>query len=862
MARNSKDTRRRLASGDKDRDPTVQMHHLGGSAIVAGSSHSNGHHNNGGNGSNNGKSKHRRCPASAGRLGVWSSFGLTDSAAVTKALLVLLSVVSISVALYYQHLVHLREMTVRTPLNSPKMLSENSTSPLMDPDRYWGTYRSHLYFGLKTRSPSSPVVGMMWMTEFTRNMPPPVRHWCDQGDNLLRYGWLKHDGVNFGIQEIVEDQYTIRTEFIKRPGGDYGGDWTTKIKITPKSSERHVVVSLMFYMALDGPGNLQTITSQNRLKSISGYVKELGDFELKFNKATSTYQKYHHLVTYVSNLDILKETVQGHLKVDAWDKGRTLPYFVLRGRSVPRDAPSGPNFIVHQVTAVLPVEMEIVFESQSYRRENSLQGDSFTNLLNSYVEEFDTKFENTFHLKEKDFKTEEINFAKAALSNMLGSIGYFYGESQVKSIYTPEPVKYWETSLYTAVPSRSFFPRGFLWDEGFHNLLIVQWNPTISKDIISHWLDLINVEGWIPREQILGSEAQRKVPAEFVVQHNTNANPPTLFLPLQKIIKTLVKSEKPEDRAFLKAVYPRLKAWYAFYNETQSGNIPGTYRWRGRDPLVKRELNPKTLTSGLDDYPRASHPTDYERHIDLRCWMALASGVMLDIAKTLKMDWKPYEETYNMLTDNQLMNVFHWSESKQQYCDFGLHSDKVKLEQPKAPPPKPGQPPIKLEKVRVNVFEPKIQFVNSFGYVSLFPFLLKIVNPDSPKLMKILKDLQDTQLLWTDYGLRSLARTAPLYNRYNTEHDPPYWRGAIWININYLALQALHHYSTTEGPYQSQAKTIYDQLRANIIRNMYKEYSETGYIWEQYNDRTGKGKGSHPFTGWSALVVLMMAEKY
>lgn len=147
MARNSKDTRRRLASGDKDRDPTVQMHHLGGSAMVAGSSHSNGHHNNGGNGSNNGKSKHRRCPASAGRLGFWSSFGLTDSAAVTKALLVLLSVVSISVALYYQHLVHLREMTVRTPLNSPKMLSENSTSPLMDPDRYWGTYRSHLYFG-------------------------------------------------------------------------------------------------------------------------------------------------------------------------------------------------------------------------------------------------------------------------------------------------------------------------------------------------------------------------------------------------------------------------------------------------------------------------------------------------------------------------------------------------------------------------------------------------------------------------------------------------------------------------------------------------------------------------------------------
>lgn len=47
----------------------------------------------------------------------------------------------------------------------------------------------------------------------------------------------------------------------------------------------------------------------------------------------------------------------------------------------------------------------------------------------------------------------------------------------------------------------------------------------------------MNSEGWIPREQILGGEARAKVPDEFVVQRNENANPPTFFLPLQSIIQ-------------------------------------------------------------------------------------------------------------------------------------------------------------------------------------------------------------------------------------------------------------------------------------------------------------------------------------
>lgn len=632
---------------------------------------------------------------------------------------------------------------------------------------------------------------------------------------------------------------------------------------------RASLVSLMFYVALDGQGQIEPILSKSgqRITAVNGYSEDLGHFKLTFPKSDSAVtQRYNYLLTHSPSLDKLKDALMSGIRVDAWDKARKVPYFILGGRQVPREAEGRANFIVFQVSAELPFEMEVVFESGSFvHRPERLQGQVFDTLLKKHESAFDEKFEKIFGLKARNFSAGEIDFARAALSNMVGGIGYFYGASVVQSIYNPEPVLYWNAPLYTAVPSRSFFPRGFLWDEGFHNLLISKWNANISKDILSHWLDLLNNEGWIPREQILGVEARARVPNEFVVQRNENANPPTLMLPLQRLIRSMLSREIVRDEAFLKAVLPRLKAWFQWYNTTQLGTKPFTYRWKGRDSQTNRELNPKTLTSGLDDYPRASHPTDEEYHVDLRCWMALASGLIADIAEALGEDNSDYAATHSMLTNNGLLDEQHWSERKQQYSDYGLHTDKVRLDRPKPPPNlQPGQrpPPMNQDKIRVVMSNPELGFVNAFGYVSLFPFLLKIVEPTSPKISRILTDIQSERHLWTDFGLRSLGQSTALYNRYNTEHDPPYWRGAIWINMNYLALSALDYYRKAPGPYKSQAESVYLQLRENLIKNMYKQYKKTGYIWENYNDKTGDGKGSHPFTGWSGLVTLIMAEIY
>lgn len=42
------------------------------------------------------------------------------------------------------------------------------------------------------------------------------------------------------------------------------------------------------------------------------------------------------------------------------------------------------------------------------------------------------------------------------------------------------------------------------------------------------------------------------------------------------------------------------------------------------------------------------------------------------------------------------------------------------------------------------------------------------------------------------------------------------------------------------------------------MENVYKQWKETGFAWEQYDAATGKGQRTAHFTGWTSLVVEVM----
>ena len=134
-----------------------------------------------------------------------------------------------------------------------------------------------------------------------------------------------------------------------------------------------------------------------------------------------------------------------------------------------------------------------------------MQAWQFLSKLETHSRKFSDTFQRVFNFNnEYTDNRKYTNFAKAAFSNLIGSITHFHGSSLVKHPEKgKEPTLSKSGPLITGVPSRSFFPRGFLWDEGFHQLLVVEWDPCLTMKVLKHWFHRMDEKGWIPREQIL-----------------------------------------------------------------------------------------------------------------------------------------------------------------------------------------------------------------------------------------------------------------------------------------------------------------------------------------------------------------------
>ncbi|KAB5596477.1 Mannosyl-oligosaccharide glucosidase [Ceratobasidium theobromae] len=746
------------------------------------------------------------------------------------------------------------------------------------------------------------MTGLIWFGTQNFQSLIKTRHACDQGDGLTGYTWTEHDLREGGVQVLKDlpNNLELTTEWLKFPGGKHGGSWAARIKGKPLDPNQVSRNSLIFYVGLEGLGgvNLETEEREDGYETateLSGVTPELGDFSMKIiDGPNNVYvtQGMHSEVfartagkTHITALpvqpgniwqakDILVKKIIDHAQaaVKPFNDEKATPpdpSFVL---TLADEVLSGANLYAVQKTFDGAFSFDVYYQSASAN--TKLDATALSAGIEAFRKKFTERFDLIFPIPAK-----YQAFAKDITSNLMGGIGYFYGtsivdrsgnldeddedeafmsEAERRERGKPEMAP--PAQLLTATPSRSFFPRGFYWDEGFHLQHIGTWDNDLSLEILKSWIELIDADGWVGREQILGEEARSKVPVEFQTQYPNYANPPTLTMALTAFISRLEEAAEPSladlgmdqlpvdstsaapdlssrllsphaARAYLNEIYPSLRRHYHWFRRTQRGQIRQwgrkatargeAYRWRGRSAE-------HVLTSGLDDYPRPVPPHVGELHVDLMSWMGYFSNMMRRIADFIgeAEDAAEYEVNEKGIKAN--LDDLHWNEEQQMYCDVTVNE------------------------------EDDSEHVCHAGYVSLFPLLLGLLEPSSPRLGSILDLIHDPKRLWSPYGIRSLSADHPLFGQ-----GENYWRGPIWIQMNYLALSSLYQkYAKEPGPFQTKAKQIYDALRHNIVENVFQEYQRTGYVWEQYDPLTGQGKRSHPFTGWTSLVALILAEKY
>ena len=76
---------------------------------------------------------------------------------------------------------------------------------------------------------------------------PGTRHACDQGDGLSGYTWTEYDPREGGVQVMNDapNNVKITTEFLKVPGGAYGGSWAARVKgepLTPGTYPAYIII--------------------------------------------------------------------------------------------------------------------------------------------------------------------------------------------------------------------------------------------------------------------------------------------------------------------------------------------------------------------------------------------------------------------------------------------------------------------------------------------------------------------------------------------------------------------------------------------------------------------------------------------
>ena len=413
--------------------------------------------------------------------------------------------------------------------------------------------------------------------------------------------------------------------------------------------------------------------------------------------------------------------------------------------------------------------------------------------------------------------------------------------------------KNWRGS-YT-VPSGTLYPHQWSWDSAFiargyaHydqekaetellNLFKGQW----KNGMLPHIIFRPGEEGYFPGPEIWNTDISPHAPEGIATSGITQ--PPIHAIMAYSIYE--ISQDKEESLRFLKEIFPGLVNFHRYlYRERDpygEGLVYIRHPWEsGMDnspvwdiPLQEIEIPEGAIPSykrrDLEHVPLSERPgnREYDKYLYL-----------LQIFKDCRYEEaRIFEECPFIIQGNLFNAILHQSNKALYNIADLLHEDKREI-----------LSWIDMTEKAFNhklwdgedgfyyVFDMKnnrpIKACTAAGFVPLFGGL-----PDI-KQARILVDTLDTECFCK---MDSECYAIPNYNTCAEDFSPQnYWRGPIWININWLIYEGLKGYGYMEY--------------ASLVRNSIIKLVQKSGFYEYFDPFTGKGHGTKDFS-WTAALFL------
>ncbi len=395
----------------------------------------------------------------------------------------------------------------------------------------------------------------------------------------------------------------------------------------------------------------------------------------------------------------------------------------------------------------------------------------------------------------------------------------------------------WDSALIALGLSYFDLPRALV---EINALLSGQWDDGMLPHVVYH----DNPSDYFPTPKFWGIE---KSPYAPKVLTSGITQPPILAT----VVRIMHEREQGQIEEFIKEIYPRLLAWHRWFHTNRdadgSGLVCIIHPWEsGTDDSprwlkILGTIQPETViefSRGDTRYVAARerpYPEDYQRFIYLielfreleynqKEILAKSPFVVQDVHlnailyqanRDLKIlgqiageDTSEINRWIERMKAN--FNNRFWDGVDGLYYDFDV---------------------VKQEAIQVNT---------GTTFMPLFAELASTKQAE-----RLIKDYYRQPALYEvdeniNYKLTSTSKSSPYW-------DPRrYWRGPVWILLNWLIYQGLQNYS-----YAFEAKSLRDDSLSLIEKSGYREY---------YDPRDGSGCGSESFS-WSAALALDWLER-